>query len=152
MREILFRGKRVDNGEWVQGFLSKSRNIEEKPAELKFCIDWEEKGVMISSIVDPKTIGQYTGLTDKNGTKIFEGDILRATSEDTKEPVYAVVGYGKFKDPNFLDDDSVIGWYAEFRGVKTTILNGESEGCAISSISEVLSNIHDNPELLKEES
>ncbi len=99
--------------------------------------------------VYPETVGQFTGLTDKNGNKIFEGDILRAVSQDTGEPIYAAVGYGKFNDPNSLDDDSIIGWYAEFRGIKTTILNGESEGCSIPSACEVVSNIHDNPELLE---
>lgn len=64
----MFRGKRVDNNEWVYGFLSKSRGNNHF---LSLCIDHEENGVMLSSIVEPETIGQYTGLTDKNGKKIF---------------------------------------------------------------------------------
>ena len=148
MREILFRGKRVDNGEWVKGFYVII-------AGENHCIFTGRLDITRGRIdyeyfkVGPETIGQFTGLTDKNGNKIFEGDILKATSEDTGEPIYAVVGYGKFNDPNSLDDDSIIGWYAEFRGIKTTILNGESEGCSIPSACEVVSNIHDNPELLE---
>ena len=153
MREILFRGKRVDNGEWVSGsvlsFDDGGKVI--LPSAAKAFKEHGTTTICCNECYDvyPETVGQYTGLTDKNGNKIFEGDILRAVSEDTGEPIYAVVGYGKFNDPNSLDDDSIIGWYAEFRGIKTTILNGESEGCSIPSACEVVSNIHDNPELLE---
>ena len=57
MTKDFYRGKRVDNGEWVYGYLSKTRNIEERPAELKLCIDYEENGVMCSSIIIPETVG-----------------------------------------------------------------------------------------------
>jgi len=69
MREILFRGKRADNGEWLVGYL-----VGPFTNWKTHCIVQELGGD--SWTVDPATVGQYTGLKDKNGTKIFEGDIF----------------------------------------------------------------------------
>lgn len=128
MREILFRGKRVDNNEWVYGFLSKSRGNNHF---LSLCIDHEENGVMLSSIVEPETIGQYTGLSDKSGVKIFEGDIVRYNGEK-----HIVV----------FETRGETGYF----GIKIDHI--ETWGFCLSvpaKLMEVIGNIHDNPELVE---
>lgn len=69
MREILFRGKRTDNGEWVQGYLCRYGWIGKE----KDYIIPDYASALYTAEIDPKTIGQYTGVTDVNGNKIFEG-------------------------------------------------------------------------------
>ena len=122
MREILFRGKTA-GGEWVQGDLHIAKwKYDEKQTSLIWPknIELEEHYEFSESIeVIPETVGQYTGLTDKNGTKIFEGDIL---SSD----------WGYKGDVEF---DSIM--YAKLE-------------CTVNEDCEVIGNIHDNPELLKE--
>lgn len=129
MREILFRGKREDNGEWVIGFLSKTRGLDKK---LHICIDYEEKGLMCSSIVIPETVGQYTGLTDKNGNKIFEGDIClcnRNISHYIDKLAFEI----KYDNICFFIGESLTG---------EIIHADEFEWC------EIIGNTHENPKLL----
>ena len=127
-REILFRGKRADNGEWIYGNLFIPDNPD-KPVEILIGTN----SVRISYEVIPETVGQYTGLTDKNGKKIFEGDILEFTDADKDITPYEIYW-----------DESSSAWYIR-----------DCEGCIdncdpwVKEYFEVICNIHDNPELLE---
>ena len=75
-REILFRGKRADNGEWIYGYLIGNNVIVGEVVDF----DDDYFNTQFWYKVDPETVGQFTGLTDKNGTKVFEGGIIKAPS------------------------------------------------------------------------
>lgn len=123
MREILFRGKRKDNGEWVDGSLQCFKGVSIFDRDIKNFV-----------VVHPETVGQYTGLTDKNGKKIFEGDIVNCKTRNYKFVSFAVEWYQR-------DCRYTIG-----RGK-----NGELQNYVMSSDFEyeIIGNIHDNPELLE---
>ena len=130
MREILFRGKRINNGEWVFGSFVSPNMITAPMGE----------EIYGSDIVDPETVGQYTGLTDKNGKRIFEGDIVRYRPEYWSYPHHSVVEYcaDKWNYPAFdLKDHDYEGNGLQF---------AHEEGIWL----EVIGNIHDNPELLED--
>ena len=133
MREILFRGKRVGSEEWVEGFYLTSPEFDNQEVAV-ITTDKPRNPYYVSK----ETIGQYTGLTDKNGTKIFEGDIVK---------LYLEVPYL----PSQLKKISAVG-VVEFNTEKSSyyVVSASGEEYALCFIDEVIGNIHDNPELLKE--
>lgn len=128
MREILFRGKRADNGEWIEGELIHSIYKINDTCVGKFGCDLGFYQVI------PETVGQYTGLTDKNGTKIFEGDIVDFNIRGDDES-YGVVKYSAEETEFYLAYDNL------------TLGLGRNN---YSWELEVIGNTHDNPELLEE--
>ena len=129
----LFRGKRIDNGKWVYGDLRHDYNG--KPR----CI-CDYCG---SNPVDPDTVGERTGLRDKNGKLIFEGDIISIRFEGDYEPPSAPdVWYANAK---VIWQAEYLGWYANFGGYD------ELSMWEYDNVDDVvvIGNIHDNPELLK---
>jgi len=137
-REILFRGK--NDGDWVYGDLIYSVNEDQH-----YIVERTEDA--LSFPVDEETIGQYTGFKDKNGKKIFEGDIVKVVTINTKETIYGVVKFGKYKDINF--EDSCYGFYVEWEEIQLSMFNGEAEGYCFIDMVEIAGNIHDNANLLK---
>jgi uncharacterized phage protein (TIGR01671 family) len=142
MREILFRGKRIEDREWEYGDLWCNPYAKRVVCIVSPINDQSTTG---GNSVDPETVGQYTGLNDKNGTKIFEGDIIRCTLKSEEVDVLAVVKYGLYIDVNSLWDYEYLGWYLTIKDKCISILSYENDGLEF----EIIGNIHDNPELLE---
>lgn len=136
MREILFRGKKTGTDEWVEGSLHIEYGETTKDGNRS--IDYRILGMRGEcDYVDPATVGQYTGLTDKNGKKIFEGDLV---STDIARPYFIV----EFRDGCFMCNCNDGG--EDYYDIMLPILQ---EPQTIYEYGEVIGNIHDNPELLE---
>ena len=126
-REILFRGKRTDNGKWVEGHL-----IVFPKSKITKIMVWNAADLDFDAIeVRPESVGQYTGLTDKDGKKIFEGDIVNC---------YTFTGMNDYRRGVVHWNEMFCGWYGK---ESCSLL------CGLGEIYEVIGNIHDNPELLE---
>lgn len=157
-REILYRGKRKDNGEWIESLtlFQLDENLymlQTAWADITYDLQYNitailgrKKPFLVEVI--PSTVGQYTGLTDKNGVKIFEGDIVRLDNRSPEGSWTAVVEFG---NPN-----GTYSWGYQLKriygdeGFNPDILlwiEMEETGATC----EIIENIHDNPEMLKGE-
>lgn len=139
MREILFRGRRIDNDEWVEGYLIQSTEIYGIPSPHTFIVNHEHPqscfGNDIYKEVIPETLSQFTGLYDKNGVRIFEGDIIDGFDELT-----------------YWDRGRVYWDERRYQLVRTA----QNPHCSSfpldpTGIYEVIGNIYDNPELLEKD-
>ena len=127
MREILFRGKRKSNGEWAYGNFVRGC-----VDDFAYIVEFGNKELCRNYVeVIPETVGQFTGLTDKNGKKIFEGDIIRKTNKGRHPEIFTA---------NIRTD---------FR-VNEEVYYGPCEHFTESCEYEIIGNIHDNPELMKD--
>lgn len=163
MREILFKAKRIDNGEWVEGYYYKisettycfKEDYERNPVPEHHYIlqermtDWGLPNQIIQIEVDPETLCQFTGLCDKSGKKIWEGDIISYQrdnddcpfpNKDTKKR------FGKVFYQGFRSTFAIGMGRNGSRSINDDLWKYVQNGNRV----EVIGNIFDNPELLQE--
>lgn len=146
-RKILFRGKRADNGEWIYGDLIKNlifdgREKEIRIGDIYFEQNGDVHGTAVRKVI-PETVGQFTGLCDKSGNKIFEGDIVKIVGDSNNDD---------WKDVNYVAQ--IIFLDNGFCAINGTTDNYSLRRYGLSRCEfdlEVIGNIHDNPELLEVE-
>ena len=134
MKEVLFRGKRKDNNEWVYGWYAPlvcndktvTPSIKDSNGS-----DWK---------VEPETVGQYSGLVDNDGKMIFEGDIVKEWSSSWKSPLKTEVSIYEV----------VCEYLGSLHLIRKTRWGEASTLLYRKSTVEVIGNIHDNPNLLDE--
>jgi len=162
MRPIEWRGKDIDTGEWVYGFYGKKPRAKGQSDE-HFIIktsekDYTQKGTLIlfaDYVVNPDTIGQFTGLHDKNDKEIYEGDIICF-----KKPVYEVdpcddllniIDIETYKGlVCFMNGQFIVETEHRLKGRFKQPLYDHIYACLGNGEITVIGNIHDNPELLEE--
>lgn len=129
-RTIKFRGKSADNGKWITGYYyhecGNTYIVEDRQS-------LSETSRNVPYVVIPETVGQFTGLFDNNGKEIYEGDIL-FMGNDEYENIYNKVGI----------KDGCFGYIGEYSGELLPF-------CNYNVTEEVVGNIYDNPDLIKEE-
>lgn len=153
MREILFRGRRIDNGEWVEGSLCC-----EAKSPLRINGEWVQcphisvydphhhvpgfgnLGAPRFYAVDPSTVGQYTGLKDRNGVWIFEGDVVRCND------ARGYIRFGTYASA-YSSRETHVGFYIEW--IVDTMLRIDLAYWVDKGKIEVIGNVHDNPELME---
>lgn len=143
MREFLFRGKEVADGKWIEGFYS-AEEYNPYSGEVEHIPRIQIIGKCVSLGVIPETVGQYTGLTDKNGVKIFEGDIVKGIAYSvTKIGVIVWIDEISSFGVRYVNAQNLTAWE------NSSILRCVSMGKTDEFAAEVIGNIHDNPNILK---
>ena len=157
MREILFKAKRIDNGEWVEGYYLRDQyHIGGK--DIIFYRKDSDRFTVYTNIIDIETLCQFTGLCDKNGKKIWENDILmcHGNPKDLAKVLFGEFGVRNIETGSIVD--KVVGWHYEV--VPTDAISRCEPFCWPMPLTkyyinrcemEVVGNIFDNPELLQEE-
>lgn len=147
MREIKFRGKRLDNGEWIYGDLleNQGRNFIYHATSENTIEDNDDGRIVVVAVeVDYHTVGQYTGLKDKNGKEIWEGDIFGDDDYGTVRSVFRVPGGLAFEDnPLSFGYDHRAPLYPYSSIAEMQNASWLSQCC------EIIGNIHDHKHLLK---
>lgn len=157
MREILFRGKRTDNGEWVAGKYLDQNHL----GTFYYDTECQDYDITVCPVI-PESVGKITGITDKNGTEICDGDIVKIADFQIGQVVFECGAFGIAVMP-YIDWDYLDSEIAEYTGCDNRPhfcrndnfislweimwnYNQEENNCYVV---EVIGNIHDNPELLK---
>lgn len=145
MREILFKAKRIDNGEWVEGYYLRDQ-YHRGGKDIIFYRKDSDWFTVYTDIIDPETLCQFTGLCDKNGKRIWENDIIKYHFGEN----YAPIKYGCYQ--NCFDSQKAehIGFYVDWPDDKCL---RKDLGYWINMVDAVpVGNVFDQPELLQEES
>lgn len=154
MREVMFRGKRLDNGEWVTGYYVHLHDSFKKKESHRIYIGYAEAELDGNEYlfypdyfdVDADTLGQYVRLVDRNGKKVFEGDIVK----EGLDGAIAVIAFGDYASPCNDEHTHNIGFYLKWEKKHRKHLRKDLGFWCIYGSIEVIGNIHDNPELWKE--
>ena len=167
MRELIFRGKRLDNGEWVQGAnILTADAVNPQAVEMYIYASGEDLYTQEADTygnlrkvtgklykVDPETVSQYTGLKDKNGTMIFEGDIVEF--EDLGEEGYEYKEGFTFTNRAMVTLDfyrvELTNWYSDNSALCEDMKIYYEDFIYDFKYFKVIGNCHDNPELLEKE-
>jgi uncharacterized phage protein (TIGR01671 family) len=145
-REIKFRGKRLDTGEWVYGYvylaefdawIIQEQGFQAKPNDVNGPAEYDAEAMWVQ--VDPATVGQYTGLVDKNGKDVYEGDILAGFNTENGNPVRLTCEYHGANHSGLGGAFRFNGWlWSDLQQVQKSF-----------TTLEVIGNIYSNPELLE---